>query len=95
MKEITLEKLEKYVSVTKKAIDKAEASSNRTSLVKEREDCFDMIKRYFSDALHFKEKGDLSAHNPFHTSVKRDLELIQPKYRHLVQELFYKAGILK
>ena len=43
----------------------------------------------------FKEKGDLSAHNPFHTSVKRDLELIQPKYRHLVQELFYKAGILK
>jgi hypothetical protein len=43
----------------------------------------------------FKEKGDLSAHNPFHISVKRDLELIQPKYRHLVQELFYKAGILK
>lgn len=42
-----------------------------------------------------KEKGDLSAHNPFHTSVKRDLELIQLKYRHLVQELFYKAGILK
>ncbi len=43
----------------------------------------------------FKEKGDLSAHNPFHITLKRDLELLQPKFRHLVQELFYKAGILK
>jgi len=58
MKEITSEKLEKYVSVTEKAIKKAEESKNRTSFVKEREDCLDMIKRYFSDALHFKSKGD-------------------------------------
>jgi len=43
----------------------------------------------------FKEKGDLSAHNPFHLSVKRDLELLQLKYRHLMQELFYKSQILK
>lgn len=43
----------------------------------------------------FKEKGDLSAHNPFHISFKRDLELLQPKYRHLIQELFIKAGISK
>lgn len=43
----------------------------------------------------FKEKGDLSAHNPFHISFKRDLELLQPKYRHLIQELFAKANIRK
>lgn len=41
----------------------------------------------------FKEKGDLSAHNPFHIAFRRDLELLQPKFRHLVQELFSKAGI--
>ena len=43
----------------------------------------------------FKEKGDLSAHNPFHISRRKDLELIQPKFRALIEELFYKACILK
>lgn len=43
----------------------------------------------------FKEKGDLSAHNPFHISFKRDLELLQPKYRHLIQELLHKARIIR
>lgn len=43
----------------------------------------------------FKEKGDLSAHNPFHTCRRRDLELTQQKFRYLVEELFYKAEILK
>jgi hypothetical protein len=55
---ITLEKLDKYVKVTENAIKLAEKSGNRTPLVKGREDCLDMIKRYFSDALHYKEKGD-------------------------------------
>jgi len=41
----------------------------------------------------FREKGNLSAHNPFHNALKKDLELIQAKLRHLVEELFYKAGI--
>jgi hypothetical protein len=58
MKEITEEKLKKYIAVTKEAIEKAENSGNRVGLVKERGDCLDMIKRYFSDALHYKEKGD-------------------------------------
>ena len=58
MREVTEERLRSYISVTKRAIEKAEKSRNRTSLVKEKEDCLDMIKRYFSDALHFKEKGD-------------------------------------
>jgi hypothetical protein len=61
MKNITEEKLNKYISVTRKAIDQAEKSGNRTGLSKEREDCLDMIKRYFSDALHFKKKGDYVA----------------------------------
>jgi uncharacterized protein len=56
MKEITEEKLKKYISVTKRAISAAEKSSNKTSF--NRADCLDMIQRYFSDALHFKEKGD-------------------------------------
>jgi len=56
MKEITEKKLDKYISVTEKAIKLAEKSGNRTKV--NREDCLDMIKRYFSDALHFKSKGD-------------------------------------
>jgi len=43
----------------------------------------------------FKEKGDLSAHNPFYNCRKKDLELIQHKFRSLIEELFYKAGILE
>ena len=59
MDQITDEKLEKYFSVTKKALEKAEKSKNRTSLEKEREDFLDMIKRYVSDAEHFAEKKDI------------------------------------
>lgn len=43
----------------------------------------------------FREKGNLSAHNPFHNCMRKDLELAQPKFRHVVEELLYKAGILK
>jgi hypothetical protein len=56
---ITKEKLEKYFFVTKKALEKAESSKNRTSLKEEREDFLDMIKRYVSDAEHFEKKSDL------------------------------------
>jgi hypothetical protein len=41
----------------------------------------------------FREKGNLSAHNPFHISTKADLERLQPKIRHLFQELLFKSGI--
>ena len=58
MRQISEEKLRKYIEVTRKAISRAEKSRNRTYLSKEREDCLDMIKRYFSDALHFRKKGD-------------------------------------
>ena len=56
---ITKEKLEKYFSVTEKALSLAEKSRNRTDLVQEREDFLDMIKRYVSDAKHFFEKDDI------------------------------------
>lgn len=55
---ITKEKLEKYFKVTEEALKKAESSSNKTDLVKEREDMLDMIKRYISDAKHFYSKED-------------------------------------
>ncbi len=59
MNEITSEKLSKYFSVTKEALQKAEESPNKTSLEKERADFLDMIKRYISDAEHFAEKKDI------------------------------------
>jgi hypothetical protein len=55
---ITEEKLEKYFKVTEEALSAAEKSGNKTSLVKEREDMLDMIKRYISDAKHFYSKKD-------------------------------------
>jgi len=59
MNEITVEKLEKYFSVTKTALSKAKESGNRTDLKSEREDFLDMVERYVSDAEHFYSKKDL------------------------------------
>lgn len=58
MDSITDEKIEKYFSVTRKALEKAEKSKNRTNLKAEREDFLDMIERYILDAEHFLEKKD-------------------------------------
>ncbi len=57
---ITAEKLEKYFSVTSRALGKVK-------IVKDGKVCFegaandflDMAKRYFEDAKHFQEKGDI------------------------------------
>ncbi len=51
MKEISKEKLEKYINLTEKALEKVGDN-------KEAEKLIDMSKRYYKDALHFKEKGD-------------------------------------
>jgi uncharacterized protein len=56
---ITLEKLNKYFSITKEALDKAKVAFdlNRES---EAADFFDMASRYFEDAkFFFKTKKDL------------------------------------
>lgn len=59
MKEVTLEKVEKDLDITRKALEKAKVivpeHSHLFSIAK---DFYDMAKRYFSDAEHFKEKGD-------------------------------------
>ncbi len=55
---ITKQKLEKYFSVSEKALSAAGKSGNRTELKEEREDMLDMIKRYISDARHFYGKDD-------------------------------------
>ncbi len=56
------EKLDKYLDLTKKALDKIKISKeNKIDLtIKEiSDDLLDLSKRYYKDALHFKEKGDL------------------------------------
>lgn len=54
---ITDEKLNKYFSITKEALDAVQGKldKNRKS---ESEDFLDMATRYYSDAKHFREKGD-------------------------------------
>ncbi len=57
MKEITDQKLKKYFSVTKEALDMAEPKMDK-SRIKQAEDFFDMASRYFRDADFFYKKGD-------------------------------------
>ena len=60
MRDITDERLEKYFSLTEKAIAKVKIKESPTvDLEKAAEDFLDMAQRYFSDAKHFKEKGDI------------------------------------
>ncbi|MFC1690594.1 DUF357 domain-containing protein [Nanoarchaeota archaeon] len=59
---ITPEKLEKYFSVTKEALDmiKEKGIDDSTEEKKaQAEDFLDMAERYYSDAGHFKDKGDI------------------------------------
>jgi len=55
--QITDEKIDKYFAITKEALDAVQnkLDENRKS---EAEDFLDMATRYFSDAKHFKEKGE-------------------------------------
>lgn len=60
MKEITKEKIDRYMEITTAALREAENSNNRIrSLAKEREEFLDMIKRYIADAKHFELEGEL------------------------------------
>tara|TARA_B100000315_G_C14039756_1_gene346932 strand:- start:200 stop:490 length:291 start_codon:yes stop_codon:yes gene_type:complete len=58
MKEITEEKLGKYFEITEKALEMAREAGEELKFEGARDDFLDMIKRYVSDAKHFKEKGD-------------------------------------
>jgi uncharacterized protein len=55
---ITKEKIEKYFSITKEAIEMIKKKGFDETRVKEAEDFFDMASRYYSDANHFYKKGD-------------------------------------
>ena len=60
MNEITDEKLAKYFDVTKRALAKVKiAEEQKIDWKAKAEDFLDMAKRYFEDAKHFKEKGDI------------------------------------
>ncbi len=57
---ITSEKIAKYFSMTKRALDKAKCSTpEKTHLRRAAEDFLDMAKRYLTDAEHFEKKGDI------------------------------------
>lgn len=58
-KEVTSGKLDRYFSVTERAIGKAKtAISQSPDKKKAAEDFLDMAERYLSDAKHFRNKGD-------------------------------------
>jgi uncharacterized protein len=60
MNTITPEKLAKYFDVTGRALDKVKiAQENKIDWKASAEDFLDMAQRYFSDAKHFEEKGDI------------------------------------
>ncbi len=53
---ITDEKLKKYFDVTSRALKKVKIVAAHK---KQAEDALDMAKRYYEDAKHFKDKGDI------------------------------------
>jgi hypothetical protein len=60
MNTITDEKLNKYFEITGKALEKVKIAVEKgIAWQKSAEDFLDMAKRYYSDAEHFKEKGDI------------------------------------
>jgi len=60
MREITDEKLAKYFDVTGRALEKVKIAEEKKIFWKEKaEDFLDMAQRYFSDAKHFQEKGEI------------------------------------
>jgi len=55
---VTEEKLKKYFSITKEALDMARDKFDKDRL-NEAEDFFDMASRYYSDAQHFEKQQNL------------------------------------
>ena len=53
---ITEAKLKKYFDVTSRALKKVKIVAEHK---KQAEDALDMAKRYYEDAKHFRDKGDM------------------------------------
>jgi uncharacterized protein len=58
MKEITDAKLDKYFALTEKALTIIKVVATKDDFSRIAEDFLMMAKSYFSDAKHFREKGD-------------------------------------
>tara|TARA_Y100000310_G_scaffold77077_1_gene73613 strand:- start:239 stop:526 length:288 start_codon:yes stop_codon:yes gene_type:complete len=58
VKEINDEKLDKYFSISRDALEKAKAASENLNIEGARADFLDMIERYLSDAQHFRDGED-------------------------------------
>ena len=58
MKTVTEAKLEKYFKVTKAALDMVKEKGLDEKRKDQAVDFLDMAERYYSDAQHFKKKGD-------------------------------------
>jgi uncharacterized protein len=58
MKEVTDEKLDKYFSITQEAYEMAKDAGEKVHVEGAKEDCLDMVRRYISDAKHFRDKDD-------------------------------------
>ena len=56
---ITDEKMKKYFSVTARALEMVKSSPKDDARMREALDFLDMAERYFSDARHFYDSGNL------------------------------------
>jgi hypothetical protein len=55
MRDISDERLEKYLEITKKALDMAKPAHESWKA----KEVWDMASRYYQDALHFRKKGNV------------------------------------
>lgn len=55
MREITEEKLSKYLDITRRALDQAKVAHTSARAVI----LWDMANRYYQDALHFQKEGNI------------------------------------
>lgn len=56
---VTDEKLDKYFSITKEAIDMVKKEGIDRRRKEQADDFLDMAERYYSDAQHFRQQGEL------------------------------------
>lgn len=59
------------------------------------EKIFKLSKNTQQDMDIFRELGNLSAHKIWYNSTKKDIETLILRYRAMIEELMYKANILK
>jgi uncharacterized protein len=55
---VSEEKLDKYFSITKEALEMIEREGVDADRSAQANEVLDMARRYFSDAGHFRQKGD-------------------------------------